>query len=451
MTTMLKHLPLMLWMSWTSLKRDRVALLLTFALPIAFFSIFVGIFGSVMSGGGDGMSKVKVALVDLDQTENSRRFVKALESEGGLRVYTQSGGDAPQPMTRELAEQMVKDGDVGVGVVIPQGFGASFMSFDFGANDGRAATAIQILADNQRNPIAPQVVAGLMQKAAMTGAPDLMIEQGLGQFEKFAGGLTPQQRSAMDTWLPLLRQQTDAQNTATAPATQGATESGGGGFDGLVQTTIVNVQREHRDDRAAFVAFQVAQTAVMFLLFSMAGAAGGLLDEQESGTLERVLSSNIGMGGLLAGKWFVIAVIGVVQLAAMFLWAWAVFGLELMSPHHLAGFAIMSIATAAAGSAFGMVLATACRSRGQLAGISTIVILMMSALGGSMFPRFMMSENLQTIGLGTFNAWALDGYRKVFYDNLPLTNLWPQVGVLIALTIAFMFVARQLARRWESA
>jgi len=33
---------------------------------------------------------------------------------------------------------------------------------------------------------------------------------------------------------------------------------------------------------------------------------------------------------------------------------------------------------------------------------------------------------------------------------LPLWQLWPQVVVLVGLTALFMFVARQLARRWES-
>ena len=67
-----------------------------------------------------------------------------------------------------------------------------------------------------------------------------------------------------------------------------------------------------------------------------------------------------------------------------------------------------------------------------------------------MFPRFMMSDTMKTIGLATFNGWALDGYRKVFYDNLPLAQLWPQVSVLLAATIVFLSVARFLARRWEA-
>jgi ABC-2 type transport system permease protein len=72
----------------------------------------------------------------------------------------------------------------------------------------------------------------------------------------------------------------------------------------------------------------------------------------------------------------------------------------------------------------------------------------MSALGGSMFPRFLMSESMQKVGLLTFNAWALDGYLKVFWRNAPLWQLWPQVLVLSTLTMVFLATARVLARRW---
>ncbi len=97
----------------------------------------------------------------------------------------------------------------------------------------------------------------------------------------------------------------------------------------------------------------------------------------------------------------------------MFLWGAVVFGLPLFS--HLPGFVVMTAATASAAAALGLVLATLARTRAQLSGFSTILILTMSALGGSMFPRFLMSENMQKLGLLTFNAWALDGYLKVFW------------------------------------
>ena len=62
-----------------------------------------------------------------------------------------------------------------------------------------------------------------------------------------------------------------------------------------------------------------------------------------------------------------------------------------------------------------------------------------------------MSQTMQKMGLLTFNAWALDGYLKVFWRDARVWELWPQVGVLIGLTIAFLSIARLFARRWEVA
>jgi linearmycin/streptolysin S transport system permease protein len=67
-----------------------------------------------------------------------------------------------------------------------------------------------------------------------------------------------------------------------------------------------------------------------------------------------------------------------------------------------------------------------------------------------MFPRFLMTDTMQKMGLVTFNAWALDGYIKVFWRNAPLLDLWPQVLVLTTLCAVFLTGARLAARRWET-
>ena len=92
--------------SWLNLSRDYVALGLTFVLPIVFFSIFAMIFGS-MSFGGGGSGSMKVIVVDEDDTETSRRFVKAVDGFGALRVYSRpvaaEGEPEPEPYDRETA------------------------------------------------------------------------------------------------------------------------------------------------------------------------------------------------------------------------------------------------------------------------------------------------------------------------------------------------------------
>ncbi len=131
----------------------------------------------------------------------------------------------------------------------------------------------------------------------------------------------------------------------------------------------------------------------------------------------------------------------------MFTWAWLVFKVDFLG--HIPGFVIMGLSTAFAVGAFGMVLASICRTRAQLGPLSTLVILLMSSIGGSMFPRYFMSEAMQKAGLLTINAWAIDGFTKVFWRDEPISHLWPQVLVLLAIGIALSAIARRLARRWE--
>lgn len=172
--------------------------------------------------------------------------------------------------------------------------------------------------------MAPQMVGGLLQKVSMTSAPDLMMKGGMAQFEKNAGALTPQQRAAVDAWLPQMK-----------PASPDGKSAGGTAASSFgVGIDTVDVMRKGRTE--SLVSFYAAGVGVMFLLFSVAGASGTLLDEVDSGTLDRVLSTRAGMGGLLVGKWVFLSLMGLAQLTVMFLWGWLVFGLDLF--HHLPGF-----------------------------------------------------------------------------------------------------------------
>jgi ABC-2 type transport system permease protein len=135
------------------------------------------------------------------------------------------------------------------------------------------------------------------------------------------------------------------------------------------------------------------------------------------------------------------------QLLLMFTWAWLVFKVDFMS--HIPGFVVMGLSTAFAVAAFGMLLASICSTRAQLGPLSTLVILIMSSVGGSMFPRFLMPEAMQKAGLLTINAWAIDGFTKVFWRDEPVSHLWPQVLVLLSVGVVLFAIARRLARRWE--
>jgi ABC-2 type transport system permease protein len=411
----------------TNVRRDRVVQAMVFLLPIIFFSIFAMVFGQQR----DPTSRVRIAVVDEDQTDYSERLVQGLTEEGALSVRTHAGKDETgEVLTRESARAMVRNGDVPVAVVLPKGLKSSA---SFASSPDRPK--VQIMADVS-DPVAPQMVLGLLQKVGFTAAPDVMADQGMAMFEKYGGGLTAQQRSALDEWKKELAGPTSS--TATKEVANSM----------ALPAEMVNVMQDGYNNGNSMVSFYAAGVGVMFLLFSASGAGGSLLDEEESGTLGRLLGSRAGMNGVLAAKFTFITLLAITQLTVMFVWGALVFHLPLAS--HLPGFFTMTVVTASAAAGFGLVLATISRSRAQLSGLSTILILTMSALGGSMFPRFLMSESMQKIGLVTFNAWALDGYIKVFWRNASVMELWPQVLVLGALTVVFLAAARFFARRWET-
>jgi ABC-2 type transport system permease protein len=378
-----------------------------------------------------------VILVDEDKSSASLDLARGLEREDSLVVLTRptsknKAAQQPAEYTAATAEAAVKSGDAPVALIIPRGFGQNPISFgrDLGG------PAIQLLNDSS-DLIAPQMVAGLLQKAAMTAMPEVMAEQGMKYSEQYIGGFTPEQRKRSDAGLEELRK----------------IQSGGAGSrsnaagNGIIAVNSRAVVGENK--RNPMVSFYAAAIGVMFLLFTASGSAGSLLDEAESGTLDRVLSSRVTMTALLAGKLAFNTLLAFTQLTVMFLWAWAVFKLDFFT--HIPGFLVMGLCTAFAVAAFGMVLASLCHTRAQLGALSTLLILTMSAVGGSMFPRFLMPAVMQKAGLFTINAWAIDGFTKVFWRDLPVQDLWQQVSVLLAVGIALFIVARRIARRWEFA
>lgn len=414
---------------WLNLRRDRVAQALTFVLPILFFSIFATVFGNQRNP----TRKVSVAVVDEDHSDYSRQIVAALQAEGGLSVETTVSKDAPEPLDRAHAEALVKGGTLPVAIVLPKGL-ADHAQLWSGSTGDRVA--VQLLADVS-DPVAPQMVQGLLQKVSFTAAPQMMASQGISLFEKYSGPLTPEQRERFDAWVHEPR------------AARGATPAQSSGVSIGLPIDIVNVMQPAGTGNDSTISFYAAGLGVMFLLFSCSGNSGTLLEEQEAGTLGRLVGSRVGLNGVLTGKWIFLTLMGTLQLCVMFTWGALVFHLPLAS--HLPGFAIVTIFTAAAAAGFGLLLATLSRTRAQLSGLSTIVILTMSSVGGSMFPRFLMSDTMQRIGLVTFNAWALDGYLKVFWRQAPLVDLWPQIVVLAAMAAVFLAAARVFARKWEAA
>jgi ABC-2 type transport system permease protein len=409
---------------WLNLRRDRAALMLSFIVPIVFFSIFAGIFGAQKSK----TPKTTVVIADLDRSDSSRRLVEALKHESALDVVT-APKKSTTPFDAQSAEATVRAGDAPVALVIPKGFGTTKIQFAGGSN----GPTFRLLADSA-DPIADQVVGGLLQKNMMMSMPEMMMDAGVTEVDRWSGGLTAQQKANLDQNMKSYR---------TFSAKPAATRSA----DSLIKIEKTDVIGQNKSNVVA--ALYAAGIGVMFLLFTASNAGGALLEENESGTLDRILTTRLTLTQLLLGKLAYLWTLGFVQICVMFVWGAIAFRLQLVQ--HIGGFLIMALTTSLATSAFGLLLASICRTRAQLGAMSTLVVLSLSAIGGSMFPRFLMPAGLQKAGLVLFNSWALEGFTNVFWRELPLSSLALPAAVLVGWAIVFFIASRQLTKRWEIA
>ena len=132
---------------------------------------------------------------------------------------------------------------------------------------------------------------------------------------------------------------------------------------------------------------------------------GYVVDEVDSGTLDRV-TSRAGMTGLLAAKWSYLTLLGVLQITVMFTYGALVYRLPFL--RHLGVRGDDAGERRGGRGLWPAAPRTACRTRAQL-GTPTIVILTISALGGSMFPRFHEPGDAEDGTRSRLNTWALDG------------------------------------------
>ena len=106
-----------------------------------------------------------------------------------------------------------------------------------------------------------------------------------------------------------------------------------------------------------------------------------------------------------------------------------------------------SIAYACSG--FGIVLASIAKTRQQVQGYSTIIVMVMSAIGGSMIPIFVMPEILQKMAMFSVNYWGIQGIYDIFWKLVPLTDITflSRVFVLLCIGSFLNFVALLLFKR----
>jgi len=388
------------WIMYLAALRDRTALFMTFVLPAALFIVFAAIF----SGTSGKELKIKVGLAELVHVASTERFATALGAEPSLRVEAVAGGEAGM-------RDAVRRGVVDVGIVIRGDIAQR-------PEDGPAPLLVMEAA---ARPLASAIAIGQAQRTLNEKLPDVALRRILADVEA-SGAIGRDERDFLDD---AFRKQ--------------AEERSGSGF------SFANiVEREMADGdsvmRHANVLYYAGAVVAVFLLFSAVHGALTLLDERGSGISERLTLGRGGMTAVVAGKFLFLVLQGTLQAILVFAVAWIAFDAS-FDPGRLWLWALSCVLASATAAAIGLALVALCRSRKQAENVTTFTVLLLSAVGGSMVPRYLMPPWLQEIGWLTPNAWIIQAFETATRRSAPLASLAAPWGVLAAVTVLCLAIA----------
>lgn len=452
--------------------RDHLSCFFTFGFPVIFALLFGFIFGG---GGGGGGSKMQVALVDLDNSEQSARFVADLAGDSALALS--------QPQTQAECEALVRTGKAVACVVVPKGF-ASQASNVFGGSP----IQLETLVDPARRAEAG-LLSGKLHEAAFgvlgrTFADTKQLTDALDKAQQSLSAsqeLSLAERAAFALFFATVKTSVQRLNDETANA-QGASHAGTNAdqapssgsppaqptnaastsplagwkpIDISVRQLAAPVQAANGNKRPRS-SFQVpyGQGVVWGLMGCVVAFITGLSAERAQGTLSRLLIAPIHPAQVLLGKavacFFACMTVQALLLCAVYVASVLAEGglFRVVNPLMLF---VAAIASSLALTAMMMVLGTMVKSEAGGAGLGRAVLLVLAIVGGGTVPIFLMPSWMQTAsGISPF-YWSVLAIDGAVWRGFTLREFVLPLSILLALAVVGGVMGTMLMRRVRAA
>lgn len=410
--------------TWKDLKlfiTDPGALAIMFVQPLVFIVVMSFALAGVFSPDDQ---PVRLLAVNLDRGEQAKQIIRQLDALDAFIIETDWDGAS---LSIERAEALIVQKAVQVALVFPPAFSEALAQSP--AADQRITATVRLIAD----PTTPATVIepllgtlrGLIERAAFNALAPQGVDLLIGQINP---ALPEAQRQALKSQV----------NEALRDGVLG-------------ERAAVQISKETpaamRIERYPNVYQQNVPGYTLYGIFWIVSLmVSSVLQEKREGTFRRLRAAPIHPAVLMAGKLLPYYVINLAQVALMLGISSALFGLSLgNSP---AGLILVSVAATATSTGLGVLMSALVKTEAQAGGLVTLVLLTGAALGGCFVGRFLMPDWLQTVGLITPHAWALDAYQDLLVRGYGVAEIAPKVAVLFAFALAFFGVGIWRFR-WE--
>lgn len=416
---------------------DPIAIGLSFVVPL----VMIVVFGFVFSGSGsESLNELQILCVNEDSGPAGAKLLSDLDKTSELSIKYHGKRDTTN-VDSARARELVAKGAFSVALILPK-------DFSDGIRNGELR-AYQL--EDPRDPVSAGVLNGLLQKAAFESFPYLMPSAMMGGMMSDSNAMNDDIRGVVEKHVgfsfpkdrPMFSMMSDEVLFGTDTS-----KSSGGINAGAAFEKVNQIKREEVVGQKVVnpgVAQSTAGTAVMFMLFGVGAITASLLREMRSGTATRLLLSGASAGELLLAKSFYSVAFGTFQLCVMMVYGWLIFDLQIFD--HVPALLLMIVITSLAMSGVGLILSALAQTEEQAGGYQVVLILSMSAIGGAMFPSFMLPSFIKTIAGVTPVHWAMQGFTDIFWRSEGITGIMLECGILLAMSALMIGISILIFRR----
>jgi ABC-2 type transport system permease protein len=403
------------WKEIQLILKDIGSLAIFFVLPLFLIVMLGGV--NLQAAKAETSILLDVCLVNQDSGTFGRNLARALIKDVDvLRVETCTSVAA--------SEAQVAQGNKKAAIIIPAAFTKDIGNYK--------PTALELVVD-PGDPDAASIVRGIMNEAASEVIIWGEVQHGINTVLDESGAFT----RANDQ----LRQGMEAQTLGVIMTT----------LDDMRRTPAIDVVTEDLTGAkvtggiGVIFALMFPGFAVMFIFLTVNWSSSSLLREREAGTLRRLLAAPVPRGAIIAGNMLAFMLLSCMQVVVLFGVGNAFFKMPLgQSP---GGLMALTLVVALTSTALGMLVAALARSSSQAASIGLILGFIMAGVAGciGVLARVPLVRTEGLLGLLaklTPHGHALDAYYSLMVEKATLVQVLPQMGILLAMSLAFFLVAQ---------